>query len=61
VLPATTVARAVQIENKIRAVIKVQFTMEIPLVYSRPRDPGQTDARPLKLGRTCAGVRDAPR
>lgn len=33
VLPATTVARAIQIENKIRAVIKAQLAMEIPLVY----------------------------
>jgi len=33
VLPATAVARAVQIENKIRAVIKAQLAMEIPLVY----------------------------
>lgn len=33
VLPATAAARAVQIENKIRAVIKAQLAMEIPLVY----------------------------
>ena len=29
----TAVVRAVQIENKIRAVIKAQLAMEIPLVY----------------------------
>ena len=33
VLPMTAVVRAVQIENKIRAVIKAQLAMEIPLVY----------------------------
>ena len=33
VLPATAVARAVQIENKIRAVVKAQLAMGIPLVY----------------------------
>jgi len=33
VLPGTAVARAIQIENKIRAVIKAQLAMEIPLVY----------------------------
>lgn len=33
VFPATTVARAVQIETKIRNVIKAQLSMAIPLVY----------------------------
>jgi hypothetical protein len=32
-LPMTAVVRAIQIENKIRAVIKAQLAMEIPLVY----------------------------
>ena len=33
VLPAAKTARYIQIENKIRAVIKVQLAQQIPLVY----------------------------
>ena len=33
VLPATKTARYIQIENKIRAIIKVELVKQIPLVY----------------------------
>ena len=33
VLPATKTARYIQIENKIRAVIKMELAKQIPLVY----------------------------
>ena len=33
VLPATKVARCVQIENKIRALVKAELAQRIPLVY----------------------------
>jgi len=33
VLPAAKTARYIQIENKIRAVIKFQLAQQIPLVY----------------------------
>ena len=33
VLPATKTARYIQIENKIRAVIKIELAKQIPLVY----------------------------
>jgi len=33
VLPATKVARYIQIENKIRALIKMELAQQIPLVY----------------------------
>ena len=33
VLPATKTARYIQIENKIRALVKADLAKEIPLVY----------------------------
>lgn len=33
VLPATKTARYIQIENKIRAIIKIELAQQIPLVY----------------------------
>jgi len=33
VLPATKTTRYIQIENKIRAVIKMELAQQIPLVY----------------------------